>query len=77
MTPVDAEAIGGAAAGASQAGGAEGREELGVAGVLAHQVGDREVHGASSPAERDLPAHGTAAGEGRQGAGHQPGLMSH
>jgi hypothetical protein len=49
MAAVDAEAVGGAAAGAGQAAGVEHGEELLVAGVLIHQVGEREIHGDDSP----------------------------
>ena len=52
VAAVDAEAVGGAAAGAGQPAGVEHRDELGVAGVLVHQVGEREVHGGSSPDAR-------------------------
>lgn len=52
MAAVDAEALGGAAAGAGQAGGVEHGEELGVAGVLVHQLGEREIHRGSSPGGR-------------------------
>jgi hypothetical protein len=45
MAAVDAEAVGGAATGAGQAGGVEHGQELGIAGALVHQVGEREVHG--------------------------------
>jgi hypothetical protein len=51
VAAVDAEAIGGTASGAGQPAGVEHGEELGVAGALVHQVGEREVHGGSSPGE--------------------------
>jgi hypothetical protein len=49
MAAVDAEAVGGAAARAGQSVGVEHGEELPVAGVLVHQVGEREIHGDDSP----------------------------
>jgi hypothetical protein len=49
---VDAEAVGGAAAGAGQAAGVEHGQKLGVAGALIHQVGEREVHGGGIPSVR-------------------------
>jgi hypothetical protein len=49
MAAVDAQAVGGAAAGAGQAAGVEHGEELLVAGVLIHQVGEREIHDDDSP----------------------------
>jgi hypothetical protein len=51
MAAVDPEAVGGAAARAGQAAGVEHGDELGVAGALVHQVGEREVHGGSTPVE--------------------------
>jgi hypothetical protein len=51
MAAVDAEPFLLAAAWASQTAGVEHGEELGVAGILIHQVGEREVHGGSSPGE--------------------------
>jgi hypothetical protein len=62
VAAVDAEAIGGTAAGAGRPSGVEGREELGVAGVLVHQVGEREVHGGSSPGEEGDHRIGPEAG---------------
>jgi hypothetical protein len=47
MAEVDAEAVGGVAAGAGQAAGVEHGQEVGVAGALIQKVGEREVHGAA------------------------------
>jgi hypothetical protein len=45
MASVDLQAIGSPAPGAGQAVGVEDADELAIAGVLVHQIGDREVHG--------------------------------
>jgi hypothetical protein len=49
MAVVDAESVLLAAAGPGQPAGVKERDELGVAGILVHQVGEREIHGGSAP----------------------------
>src|SRR5262249_43858705 len=50
VAAVDAHPVGPATARADQPVGMEPLDQLGVAGALVHQVGDREVHGRSPPA---------------------------
>ena len=45
MSPVDVEVILGAAAWAGEPSGVKPGEEFGIAGVVVHQVQDREIHG--------------------------------
>src|SRR3954447_8080661 len=52
VAAVDAHPVGLAAAGAGRPIGMEPGEELLVAGVLVHQLGDREVHGRPPPSGR-------------------------
>jgi hypothetical protein len=66
---VDAEAVGGAAAGAGQPVGVERRDEPGVAGIFVHQVGEREVHRDSSPGEGDNYRIGPEPGMSVKGPG--------
>ena len=75
VAAVDPEAVARAAARAGQALGVEQVDELGVAGVLVHQVGDREVHerglrGRPRPPEPIIPTGASSRGH------HRLGLMS-
>src|SRR5262249_7357565 len=54
-TAMDPHPVGSVAARASQPIGMEPTDQLGVAGILVHQVDDREVHGRSPPTMVALP----------------------
>jgi hypothetical protein len=55
MTTVDPHPVGSVAARAGQPLGMEPPDQLGVAGILVHQIDDREVHGRSPPMIIALP----------------------
>jgi hypothetical protein len=58
MAAVDVQAVACPAARAGQAVGVQPGEELGVAGILVHQLGEREVHGRlrCGPGRMELPS---------------------